>query len=231
VTAALGVAVLCSLGFWQIQRLHWKQALLAEIASRQSAAPISLSAALALAQGGGDIEFRRIAAEVKFQPATEFRMLAAFDGRPGWQIVSPAVSQDGIFILVDRGAVPEELRNDSSRRAVADHVVTLEGVVRQHRNGRGPFTPDNDPAGNIWYWWDVPAMLGAANAPPGAKVAPFVLQLMTSGDAVSSPRPTPPDVGIHNYHLQYAITWFSLAGVLAVIAGLFIRGQARRAGA
>lgn len=227
IASALAIAVLCALGFWQLQRLQWKGALIAEISARQAESPISLGAAIA---GSEDIEFRKVAADLKFLPGNEFHMLTSFDGHAGWHIITPAVSVDGFYVLVDRGAVPDELRDDASRKMGADQPVSVLGIVRHHEMSRDYFSPDNDPKGNRWYWWDVPAMLTAANIPQGNKVARFVLQLLPGDDAGAFPRPLPPTANLANNHLQYAINWFALAGVLAVIAGVFLHGR-RKSGA
>jgi surfeit locus 1 family protein len=155
-------------------------------------------------------------------------MIQTFDAGPGWQVVTPFRSSDGIFVLVDRGVVPDTMR---ATVATPAEPVELLGIVRRHGAGRGPFTPDNDDAANIWYWWDVPAMLALSDIPADLKVAPFVVQLLpVEGDA-TFPRPQRPDAGLRSNHLQYAITWFALALVLAAVATLYVRGQMKKTGA
>jgi surfeit locus 1 family protein len=79
--------------------------------------------------------------------------------------------------------------------------------------------------GNIWYWWDVPAMLSSIPISGEMKVAPFVLQALPDADPAKFPRARGPQAQLRNNHLQYAGTWFFLALTLLVIAGLFIRKQ------
>ena len=119
------------------------------------------------------------------------------------------------------------------RAAVATPAepVELLGIVRRHGAARGPFTPDNDDARNIWYWWDVPAMLALSDIPADLKVAPFVLQLLPVEGNTSFPRPQRPDAALRSNHLQYAMTWFALALVLAAVAVLYVRGQMKKTGA
>ncbi len=226
--SVLGIAVLCGLGLWQLQRLAWKEALLAEVTARAGAQPIALAAALAADDDADDIDFIKVAASGIYLPAETKFMIQTFDAGPGWQVVTPFKSSDGIFVLVDRGVVP-----DTMRAAVATPAepVELVGIVRRHGTGRGPFTPDNDDAANIWYWWDVPAMLALSDIPADLKVAPFVLQLLPVEGDSSFPRPQRPDAGLRSNHLQYAITWFALALVLAAVAVLHVRGQMKKTGA
>jgi surfeit locus 1 family protein len=135
---------------------------------------------------------------------------------------------DNILVLVDRGVLPEGMSDATSRPS---EIVEVTGLIRTHREGRGPFMPDNDVKSGTWLWWDVPAMLQDMASPPGAEAAAFVLHLTPSTDQTGFPRPLALRSAIPNNHLQYAITWFSLALALAVTAGLFIAGQMKKSGA
>jgi surfeit locus 1 family protein len=225
--AGIGVAILLALGTWQLSRLAEKQALLAEIARRAGAPPVSLSEILSRREKGAAIEFVTVRMKGSFDHASERHKLAAFEGSPGWQIITPFRSDEGIVALVDRGVVPADLRDPSARK---ENPLPMEftTVVRAHDHERGFFDPENDVDGNIWYWWDVPAMLSSVAIAPDMKVAPFILQELPGSDPDAFPRASKPDIQLANNHLQYAITWFSLALVLLVIAGLFIRKQVRR---
>ena len=230
VWAGLGIAILCGLGVWQLFRLAEKEALLANIAARPTAAPITLTEALKRREQGDDLEFVAVKTSGIFDHAHERQKLSVFDGEPGWEIVTPLVSQEGIVALVDRGTVPDNLRDTTMRPETAGPTEVL-GVVRAHNAARGYFDPDNNVGRNEWYWWDVPAMLASISVPADAKVAPFILQALPGSDLKKFPRAAPPQVALSNNHLQYAITWFSLALVLLVIAGLFIRKLVARSDA
>lgn len=225
--AGVGLAVLIGLGAWQLFRLAEKQALLADIAERTAAPPVSLSEVLARRDKGADIEFIKVKVRGAFDHPSERRKLTTFDGSPGWQIITPFASDEGIVALVDRGVVSDDLR-DAGKRPENASPVELTAVVRAHDNERGFFDPENDVEGNVWYWWDVPAMLSSIAIASEMKVAPFVLQALPGDDARKFPRAGIPQAQLRNNHLQYAITWFALAAVLFVIAGLFIRKQVKR---
>jgi surfeit locus 1 family protein len=224
--AGLGVAVLIGLGTWQLFRLAEKEALLAEIAQRTMAPPISLSEVLARRDKGTDIEFVAVRARGSFDHKSERHKLASFDGSPGWEIITPFTSDEGIVALVDRGLVPGNLQ-DASKRPEAAPTVEVTAIIRSHNNARGFFDPENDVDGNLWYWWDVPAMLSSVSIATEMKVAPFVLQALPGDDPKKFPRAPKPEAQLSNNHLQYAITWYSLAIVLLVVAGLFIRKLVR----
>ena len=108
--SVLGIALLCGLGLWQLQRLAWKEALLAEVTARAGARPITLAAALAADDDADDIDFIKVAASGIYLPAETKFMIQTFDAGPGWQVVTPFRSSDGIFVLVDRGVVPDTMR-------------------------------------------------------------------------------------------------------------------------
>lgn len=221
----VGVAILLALGVWQLDRLAWKQELLAQLAANMAAEPVDLDRAEAVAASGGSSEFLKVRVQGTFNHDAEMRMIAVHDGGPGWEIVTPLITADGRAVLVNRGVVPDR-EKDAIDRPTGPVEVT--GYVRRYAGRQGVFAPDNDPQSGVWYWWDVPAMLANARLPAGARAAGLVLQQAPGEEARGFPRPGPPQANLRNNHLSYAITWFSLAAVLVVIAGLYLRGQMKK---
>ncbi len=228
--AGIGIIILCGLGTWQIFRLGEKQALLAEIAARTHKAPISLAEAMQHWEQGDATEFVIVKTRGVFNHAKERQKLAVYDGNPGWEVITPLTSDEGIVALVDRGAVPDDLR-DLAKRPETGGPVDVVAAIRAHNGAQGYFDPENDAERNLWYWWDVPAMLASVPIPADVRVAPFILQALPQENAKSFPRAAALDANLRNNHLQYAITWFSFALTLLVIALLFIRKLARRSAA
>jgi surfeit locus 1 family protein len=222
VAALLGVTVLLGLGAWQLYRLQWKEGLIAEMEARLSAPPVSLDEAI-----GDPAEFLHVRASGTFEHEGEMFVLDSQGGRPGWRVVTPLKSSRGIFVLVDRGFVPDEQRSPAKRpESQPQGNVEISGYLSRHAGGRGLFTPDNDAAGNNWYWWDVPAMLAFGKIDPSSRVAPFILHVLPGNNAGVLPKPSPPMQGLSNNHLQYALTWFGLAIVLAFVAFFYLRSEA-----
>lgn len=231
IATVLGVALLLGLGAWQLQRLAWKEALIAERDLRLKAAPVSLDVALKEFDADRSVEFLKVKAQGAFQHDAELFVLTTEGGVPGFEVVTPLVSREGVVVLVDRGFIPEPLK-DAKRRPDSQPAgdVEVTGLLRRHVQNRGAFTPDNDTAANIWYWWDIPAMLAFARVAPDQRVAPFVLHIEPDPKAGRTlPSPVATDENLTNNHLQYALTWFSLAILLIVMSGLLIR-QMRRKG-
>ena len=229
VAAAVGIVLLCTLGIWQLERLAWKEALLAQIEARLKAPPVSIDDVMKSMAGGGDVEFVKVAGRGQFLQSQSKLLIASFDGGVGWDVVTPLLMADDTVMLVDRGIIPGDQRATATQGTGETSDVT--GIIRRHGAPRGTFSPDNDVAGNNWYWWDVPAMLSSIKSPDGARPLPVVLQLLPVEGDRSFPRPQAPSANLSNNHLQYAITWFALAAVLALIAFIFIRGQMKKTAA
>ena len=78
--------------------------------------------------------------------------------------------------------------------------------------------PDNDPARNMWFWYDISAMAAQAGA---SNSLPVVIEAGNAPNPGGFPIGGQTNVNIANNHLQYAFTWFSLAITLIVIYFVF----------
>lgn len=210
VATALGIAILIGLGVWQVQRLRWKEALLARITALQAAPPEPLEVVLRRATDGLDIDYVRVQA---LCPAVEtapyLRLYAVRDARAGYRIIAACALANAPYgsILVDRGFIPEG-RTPSGGQALSAPIV---GILRKG-DSRNFVTPANQPAQNLWYWRDIPAMARALGA---GRPAPTFLMLEQPAPPPGGPEIAPLPADIPNNHLQYAITWFGLAVALA----------------
>lgn len=222
---AIGLAILVTLGVWQVQRLAWKEGLLAQLAANAAAPPIGLAEAAARAAEGEDIEFVRVAFDATYKHGATMKMIASYDRGQGWTIITPALTQDGFAVIIDRGLIPGDRLE---RFDTPEGLVKVEGVIRTHARGKGYFDPQNDPKTNLWYWWDVPAMQAASGLAADAKPFPYVVQLLPSAAAGEFPRPQEPKANLANNHLGYAITWFGLAATLLGVAGFYVHDLRRR---
>jgi len=229
-TAAMlaALAVLVGLGLWQLQRLHWKQGLLAQIEARTKGPPITLEDAVALAREGRDPNYYRVRVDGRFHHAKERYLYAVSDGRVGWHIITPLETEDGDMVLVDRGFVPDELKDPSSRAlGQVDKLVTVTGIVRSPEI-QGPFIPDNEPEANRWFWRDLAGMARSALPAGAIQVAPFFLDADKSEVPGGWPEGGQTRLETTNNHLQYAITWFLLGACLLIVYGLYVRSLCRR---
>lgn len=217
------VAALLALGFWQLDRLAWKEALIVELAERREAAPMPLDSALEAPQ---ESEYRSVALQGEYLHDGEIHWLArTHDSKSGYHVLTPLRLADGREILVDRGWMP-----GSDPQANAAEVVRPEGpqeltaVLRQGGWGGSSWLtdflrPENRPAANEWLWPDLPAMAEAAGMED--PVTRAYVTLLPESASSDRPLAQAPPINLKNDHLGYAITWFTLAAALAVIYLLF----------
>lgn len=223
---ATAFVILIGFGFWQLQRLKWKTALLADIAAHQAAAPAALAAFERQRAAGENIEFSKVTARGHFLHHQEILMLSTIDGRPAWDVVTPLVTAERQVLLVDRGAVPDDRRDIATRsEANPEGEVEVTGILKAHRAPRTFFSPDNNVAANQWIWWDMPALTAATRLPAGTNFLPYVLHVTPGGAAFPPIEAKAPAAGISNNHLQYVITWFGLALALLAVAANYVREQ------
>lgn len=214
-----GLAVLLSLGTWQLQRLAWKTELIAAAEAQLALPPAALPPGADLA--GAD--FRRFAVRGRYvhDAALAFGLRAS-GNVPGATLVTPFRLADGRVILIDRGWLPEPLLPPRVPPELEPPgEVALAGVARWRgaaaASGRNWATPADEPGGRRWFAWDVPGMAAATGLP----LLPLVLTLDRSDGPAGLPKPGPVAAEFRNDHLGYAITWYGLAAGLAVIYLLY----------
>lgn len=199
VLGVAGVAILMSLGIWQMQRLAWKEGILAEIAARIAADPV----ALPLAPDPKDHPYLPVALEGRFDPGF-VRVLVSQKGMgAGYRIISALETPTGRRVLVDRGVIPVAAAMPPDGLG----AVSVTGNLHWPKERDG-FTPANDLADNLWFARDVAELAAHLRAEPVLLIA----RTITPGEAAIRPLPVGLET-IPNDHLSYAITWFSLAAV------------------
>ncbi|HEX3665000.1 MAG TPA: SURF1 family protein [Rhizomicrobium sp.] len=215
-------ALLVGLGIWQLERLHWKLRLIAEITRNMAAAPISLDAALAL---GEQAQYRPVALTGRFENAREvYAFTTGPKGEPVYHILTPFKLVDGRTMLIDRGLIPTTLRDPASRPgSELQGTVDMVGIWRTP-DKPGPFTPHPDMEHRVWFARD---LSGIAQAEHLKLAAPAILEAKTSRAGAPWPRGGQTRVDMPNDHLQYALTWFLLAGALVIIYFTYHRAHGR----
>ena len=216
IATLVALAVLIGLGSWQIERLHWKLDLIANITERM-AAPLAAPPA----EDTWDkldlqaLEYHHLKLQGRFLNEDELYYFTQNDeGEPGFDIVTPFVLDSGAIVLVDRGYVPQADKLPATRaEGQIEGETTLTGVARAPQT-RGVFSATDDIANNMWFTRD-PARMGAALKL--SRVAPFYVEADATPNAGGLPVGGRTQVNIRNEHLQYAITWYGLAFVLFAI--------------
>ena len=213
VFGALGTAILVGLGLWQLDRLAWKKVVLAQIEARIAAEPVSVPVQPD-PETDGYLPVRAMGALV----GPELHVLISTkELGAGYRVIQALETAAG-RIMVDRGYIP----------LAAKDAVRLGGAVELTGNLHWPdevdrWTPAPDMARAIWFARDVPAMAAALGAAPVLLIARSEVGLEASGLT-----PLPVDSGdIPNNHLQYVITWFSLAAIWVIMTTYFIMRMRR----
>lgn len=230
----LGVFVtLLGLGTWQVQRLAWKMDLIAQAEERPTLPAISLHSLVEEAGLDGptlnpndparlaaeEVAYRRVSMSGQFigEPVRVFTTLSESNGPyegPGYWIMQPFEAGDHTVFL-NRGFIPFDLPAEAEIRAAPAGLIQFEGLVRPD-DEPDFFTPDPDFAQGILYRRSVAQLIEAAGV--GAALPITV-------DMPASVIPGLPQAGetkftFSNRHLEYAVTWYALAAVLAAIVAV-----------
>ncbi|MEL7282367.1 MAG: SURF1 family protein [Pseudomonadota bacterium] len=202
-----GIALLVSLGVWQMQRLAWKEGILAEIEARIAAPPV----ALPLDADAEADKYLPVEMTGQFGAGVLRVLVSQKHVGAGYRLITP-FETGGRTVLVDRGFI----RVSAEMPPAPAGQVTVTGNLHWP-DDRNSSTPENDVEGNTWFARDIDQMSELFGAEPLLVVA---RDLSQSGGAVT---PLPVDTSaIPNDHLQYAVTWFGLAAVWAVMMGYFL---------
>jgi surfeit locus 1 family protein len=209
---AIGIGILLGLGFWQLARLEVKQAYLARIDAAIAAPPVALPAE----PDPVTDKFRAVIMTGQFTGEALDVLVSRKDIGAGVRVIEAFVTDTGRRIMVDRGFVLDANRKDARTTDVAEVTGNLHWPEETDN-----YTPAPDVATGLWFARDVVAMSAALQTDAVLAVA----RSDTGGGVDAMPVD---GAGIPNDHLQYAITWFSLAVVWAGMTGLFVWRNRRR---
>jgi surfeit locus 1 family protein len=202
-----GLAILIGLGVWQVQRLQWKNALVAELEMRLDQPPVPLPAAPREAED----EYLRVSVAGEYLEGELHVLTSRRPFGPGFRIIAPFETKAGRRILVDRGFVPESEK--AAERSAPEAKVTGALLWPDETDA---FTPEPDMEENFWFARDVERMAEALGTEP--------ILMVAETNPGERPVPDPVTVDLRNDHLEYAITWFALAaGWAAMTAALVLR--------
>ena len=211
VCSLLALAVLLGLGTWQLERGAWKQALNAERAAAMAAAPLAI---VSLAEMPPVFALRRARLNGRFLHEHEVHLVGkAWRNRPGVHVLTPLMLTGGGVVLVNRGFVPNELR-DPARRAEGQPAgeVVVEGLLRPEPE-TGYFTPGNQPEKAEWYWIEIAALARTM----ALDLAPLYLEVGATTSRAGWPVGLERSLILPDNHLGYALTWYGLAGALVAV--------------
>jgi surfeit locus 1 family protein len=208
--AFVGVALLTALGVWQVQRLSWKRDLIERVEQRVQA-PAVPAPDPSRFDAPAD-EYRRVFLRGHFLNDRETLVQAATRLGGGFWVMTPLRASDGFTVLVNRGFVNASQRQ-SRDWARVEGEVAITGLLRLDEPGGG-FLRDNQPDADRWYSRDVYA-IGSVRR---VELAPYFVDAEASPGSPAPARGPVPGLTVVKFndnHLQYALTWFTLALMLA----------------
>ncbi len=221
-TGVLGTIVLFALCLWQVQRLDWKEGVIATLSARLEAAPIPLPATFTPETQ----EFSRVTIKGRFEGAPGSHgyadaplLMSLRPHGPGYRVIQPFTLTDGRRVMVDRGFAPVDTKNEGGAAArpnpAPEAEIEITGALRWPDEGG-----DDLPYGardNVWVNRDMAVMARVFDAEP-------VLIVAETSTAVGAwPIPQPIEaVNVANNHLEYAITWATLGFFWAAMTGWLI---------
>ena len=208
VAIVAAVLLLVGLGVWQVERLAWKRALIAQTSARLAAAPVPAPGPAEWRRVAPADAYRRLRVTGRYRTGADTLTQAVTDYGPGFWVLTPFRSDAGYTLLVNRGFVPTGAR-PAPPPAGTTQVVGLLRLTEPE----GGFLRSNVPASDRWYSRDVAAIAAAKRLGP---VAPYFID--ASAPTTGWPRGGLTVVRFRNSHLVYALTWFGLAALVAAMA-------------
>jgi cytochrome oxidase assembly protein ShyY1 len=227
------VALFIGLGVWQLQRRVEKHALIAALTERLAAAPSALPPPSQWnSLNPASDEFRRVSFTASYQHVADAMVYSSgsavredISGPGTWAFV-PARLPSGETVVINTGFVQNTMQDRAQQdravtRLITGEPVALTGYIR-FAEAAGTLTPAENIAKRLWFTRDHFAM---ARALGWGEVAPFYIDLEAPVPASGIPKPGPLEVHLKDDHLQYAITWFGLAGAVVIAFGVWWWGQ------
>jgi cytochrome oxidase assembly protein ShyY1 len=235
------VAVCVGLGLWQLQRRVEKHVLIAALDERLAASPEVLPppsqwSALTPARD----EFRRVSFTASYARLPDAMVYSSGSAvrddvsGPGTWAFLPAQLPSGETVVVNAGFVQNTMQDRAQQdravgRLITGQPVKLTGYLR-FPEAAGTFIPAENISKRLWFTRDHQAMARALGWNADSKMlAPFYIDLESPAPESGIPKPGALSVHLKDDHLQYAVTWFGLAAVMAIAFAVWWRAQ-RRAG-
>ena len=211
--AAILFAGFTALGIWQVYRLQWKLDLIAAVDARVEAPAVP-------APGVGetvtreDDAYRHVSVTGRYIEAAQTLIYYPTQLGAGYFVMTPLLRDDGSYVLINRGFVPEGRQDNPANYRAPEGEVTVAGLLRMPESKGWLFSRANDPVDGKWYRRDVASIMGTRGLVP---FAPYFIDAEASGPTGKLPIGGLTVVTFRNAHLSYALTWFAMAlGTLAL---------------
>jgi len=221
----IGTTILIGLSYWQVQRLSWKEDLIARLEVRLSSPPVTLPASLDAEKD----QFRRVTVTGRFEGApgkqgyADAPFLTTHETLgTGYRVIQPFTLSGGGRVMVDRGFVPLVLKNEGGAAVRPTPAPTGEMTVTGALLWPGERAdPPYGARDNVWIARDLERMAALFDARPVLIVA----ETPSTVPGGKWPVSVPLTVNIRNTHLNYAITWGLLALAWSIMSVVWVRKE------
>lgn len=227
---AAGIAFLSSLGFWQLDRLEFKENLIQKVEDRRHAAPKSIENISKLWNQNRDVDFMTVKVKGTFDHSKEQFYFVTKEGVVGWHVYVPLTLSDGRVLIVNRGFVPDRLKDQSLRLdGLTKDEVSFNGLARNAPSEKpNSLVPNNDLKKNVYHWKSISQMASQMGDKMQTSYLPFFVDALTSTAVGKYPLAGSTRVKFPNNHLQYVFTWFGLAFALLCVGSYFLYSRNRQ---
>ena len=204
--------ILIMLGSWQVQRLGWKSDLISNYNNNFQQAPITVKELL---KDRKNNKYRRTVIYGEYDHANEIQIIGkTYEGNAGFHIITPFILENNEIIYINRGWVPKKYADKKTRKfSLLEDKVRVVGLVHLPQK-KGYFVPENEPENGFWFTI-IPEELNRHLNIVGEKE--FYIDELNIDEKLKLPMPANGKVQVPNNHLQYAITWYSLAIGLLIV--------------
>ena len=194
----LFVTIFCALGTWQLYRLQWKLELISEITFGLDSRPIEYSNSIKK-------NYQRVIVKGKFNFDKQIYLYSLNDnGKPGYDVITPFRTNKNENVLVNRGWIKKELKNNPIINKNIKDEQKIIGLLRKIYKPN-IFKPDNDLKNNIWFSINLEDL----KVTSGERFNEFVIFL--EDNQAKTPIPRKISIDVPNNHLKYAITWYAIS--------------------
>lgn len=230
--AAAGVLVLIRLGFWQLDRLEWRQDFNARVSAQLAAPPLDLTRETPIDQLIG-MEYRSVIVRGEYVHAQEVLLRnQVWENRLGFHVLTPLIIEGSDYaVMVDRGWIPYEQAGREARVQFNEPgIVQVTGMIRRGQEKPdfgGVPDPTLQPGEYRLDAWNV-VNLNRIQDQTSYNLLPVYIQQAPDPAWNSLPYRSLPEIELsEGSHLSYAIQWFTFAAILAGGYPFFLRRQLR----
>ena len=190
------ITLFCALGTWQLVRLQWKNTLIDQISEGLKSSPVKYSDKIR-------VNYQRVAIEGKYDFEKQIYLYSLNDkGQPGYDVITPLEGLNSENVLVNRGWIQSNLKNNDRIDRVTDNKI--QGLILKNIKPN-VFKPENDVEANIWFSIN----LEQVKEVTGKNFSNYVLYL--EDKKINIPKPKKITIDLPNNHLKYAFTWYSIS--------------------